>query len=328
MSVVNEYDLQLTKICNTIKNKRYKKILIQLPEGLKRYAQFIAEYIEKNTNANVIIKAEPCYGACDLEFSSTAFIVNLGHAEIPYLSSEKIASVECRAKHEIKEVVEKACKRLERNVGIATISQYIHKLEEIRNILEENGFNVFIGRGTSRLKYYGQVLGCNFSSCLSIISKVDNYLYIGTGDFHPLGIALATNKKVIIADVECNEVRDTDNLKAEILKQRWSVIERAMSAEFFGIIVSRKLGQRREELALNIKKNLEKSSKKALLLELSNVKPEYLEGFKCDAFICSACPRIAIDDSALFTKPVLTPIELEILLGARKWENYEFDQID
>ncbi|MDI6707618.1 MAG: diphthamide biosynthesis enzyme Dph2 [Candidatus Thermoplasmatota archaeon] len=324
----SEYDLELDKICRIVKTKRRKKIAIQLPEALKRYAQNIAQYIER-TGVIVSIQGEPCYGACDLELrSSKKLAVNLGHAEIPYLRSEKIVFVECRAKHDIKEVVKKACEILDKNVGLATIAQYTHKLEEARNILEENGFNVFIGKGTRRLKYPAQVLGCNFSACSSIASKVDNYLYLGTGNFHPLGIALATNKKVVIADPELNKSSDIENLKIEILKQRWGAVEKAMSAEFFGIIIGRKQGQRRGKLALDIKKSLEKKSKKALLIELSNIEPQYLEGFNCDAFVCTACPRIAIDDFAMFSKPMLTPVELEILLGLRKWSDYEFDQID
>ncbi|MEW6069168.1 MAG: diphthamide biosynthesis enzyme Dph2 [Candidatus Thermoplasmatota archaeon] len=329
MSAINEYDLELDRVCRIIKSKYYKKVIVQLPEGLKRHAQHIAEYIESNTGARVVTQGEPCYGACDFELSKAKeFVVNLGHSEIPYLRSNKIIFVECAAKHEIKEVVEKACEKLKGNVGLATITQYIHRLAEAKHILEQRGFNVFVGKGSRRLKYQGQVLGCNFSACSSVRAKVDNYLYLGTGNFHPLGIALTTNKKVIIADPGLRVVRDAEKLKEEILKLRWSAIERSMDAKIFGIIIGRKRGQRREKLALGIKKSIEKKSKKALLIELSDIKPEYLEGFNCDAFICTACPRIAIDDFARFSKPLLTPIELEILLGSRKWSDYEFDQIN
>lgn len=325
---INKYDLELDKVCNIIKSRGTKEVIIQLPTALKRYANLIAEYIERNTEAKLFIRGEPCYGACDFELSDKKeLVVNFGHAEIPYLKSTSIVFLECRAKHEIKEIVEKACERLEKNVGFATITQYIHRLEEAKHILRKKGFNVFIGKPSHRLKYQGQVLGCNFSTCLSINKKVDNYLYLGTGNFHPLGIALATRKKVVIADPELNEVRDVESLKEEVLKLRWSAIERAMNAELFGVIIGRKLGQKRERLALRIKKELEKKSKKSILIELSDVKQEYIEDFNCDAFVCTACPRIAIDDFALFSKPMLTPIELEILLGTRKWEDYEFDQI-
>ncbi|MCK5310177.1 MAG: diphthamide synthesis protein, partial [Thermoplasmata archaeon] len=46
-----------------------------------------------------------------------------------------------------------------------------------------------------------------------------------------------------------------------------------------------------------------------------------------DAWISTACPRLAIDDYSTYEKPILTPIELEILLGKRAWEEYAFDEI-
>jgi 2-(3-amino-3-carboxypropyl)histidine synthase len=47
--------------------------------------------------------------------------------------------------------------------------------------------------------------------------------------------------------------------------------------------------------------------------------------FQLDAFVSTACPRLAIDDYLRFRKPMLTPIELEVALGARKWDDYLFD---
>jgi 2-(3-amino-3-carboxypropyl)histidine synthase len=46
-----------------------------------------------------------------------------------------------------------------------------------------------------------------------------------------------------------------------------------------------------------------------------------------DAFVMTACPRIAIDDSIRYKKPLLTPQELEIVLELRDWEDYEMDEI-
>jgi len=36
---------------------------------------------------------------------------------------------------------------------------------------------------------------------------------------------------------------------------------------------------------------------------------------------------VAIDDANMYKKPLLTPIELEIVLGKRKWEEYKIDEI-
>ena len=73
---------------------------------------------------------------------------------------------------------------------------------------------------------------------------------------------------------------------------------------------------------------LEESGREAFLILLDDVSPNLLLPFiDIDAFVMTACPRIAIDDSKMYKKPLLTPPELEIVLGKRKWEDYEIDEI-
>jgi 2-(3-amino-3-carboxypropyl)histidine synthase len=53
-----------------------------------------------------------------------------------------------------------------------------------------------------------------------------------------------------------------------------------------------------------------------------------IDFYPVDAFVNTACPRIAIDDSVRYAKPLLTPFELEVVLGDKKWEaGYKFDEI-
>lgn len=66
----------------------------------------------------------------------------------------------------------------------------------------------------------------------------------------------------------------------------------------------------------------------AYLIILDEITPQNLMPFMdLDAFVVTACPRIAIDDSKMYEKPLLTPQELEIVLGLRDWEDYEMDEI-
>lgn len=321
-----EYDLELNKICRIINEKKYKKVMVQIPEGLKIYINEIIETIENETDALVILSGAPCYGACDIVENDADFLVHFGHSmitepKIPYFFAE------CRANIDISKIVEKSVKYLEKNVGLITTVQHVHKINEVKNILERNGKNVFVGKGSKRVKYPGQVLGCDFSSALSIRDKVDCYLYVGSGNFHPLGVSIATKKKVIAADPYSNEIRELGELKEKILRQRYAAIELAKNANKFGIIVGEKIGQRRIGLAGKLKNMLEKNGKNAHLISLNEIKPEYLLYLNYDCFVCTACPRIAIDDYLRYENPILTPIEIEIMLGKRRFEDYVFDQI-
>ncbi len=73
---------------------------------------------------------------------------------------------------------------------------------------------------------------------------------------------------------------------------------------------------------------LKEDGREGFILLLDDVSPNILLPFMdLDAFVMTACPRIAIDDSAMYKKPLLTPQELEIAIGKRKWEDYEMDEI-
>ena len=79
------YNLELEKIATEIKNQKAKKVLIQLADGLKPEAGKIADEIEKNTGAEVLIWFGSCYGACNLPVGTERIgidlIIQFGHTK-------------------------------------------------------------------------------------------------------------------------------------------------------------------------------------------------------------------------------------------------------
>jgi 2-(3-amino-3-carboxypropyl)histidine synthase len=130
---------------------------------------------------------------------------------------------------------------------------------------------------------------------------------------------------VLAADPFTGEVWEVNPDK--ILRQRFAIIAKSMNAKTFGIIISTKIGQRREDLGLRLRAMAKKHDLEAFLILMDSVTPEELMSFKVDAFVNIACPRIAIDEAARFSTPLLSPIEFEIVLGERKWEDMVFDEI-
>lgn len=193
--------------------------------------------------------------------------------------------------------------------------------------LREKGHEPVVSDPDRRVAYAAQVLGCDYHTATNIAADVDGYLYVGTGDFHPLGVAILLDKPVIVADPSTGEARTLEVVKDRILRQRWGAIVRAQDATSFGIIVSRKIGQDRGELAVRLKELVEAKGRKGHLFYMDLVAPELLEGYKVDAWVSTACPRIAIEDYLRYKQPMLTPQELEIALGERPWAEYVFDEI-
>ena len=335
---ISGYKINLEKAIKIINKNDYKKVLIQVPEGLKTNYYKIVDFIEKRTNTNVIISADPCFGACDIpnfdmKKIGIDFIIHIGHTSILDIKNLKIKIhfINAEADLDISNVIKKAIPKLNgKKVGLVSTSQHIHLFDTIKKILIEKNFEIVVGKGDSRIELDGQILGCNFSAAKSIEDKVDSFLYIGSGSFHPLGLTLISKKQVIVCDPYNKEVRDKEliDLKDMILRQRYGAIARSKDAKVFGIVVGTKLGQQRIKMAYEIKEKLYLKEKKSYIFTLNHFTPTFLESFRnIDCFVSTACPRIAIDDYMQYKTPIITPIELDILLGLKKWEEYKFDEI-
>jgi 2-(3-amino-3-carboxypropyl)histidine synthase len=186
-------------------------------------------------------------------------------------------------------------------------------------LLLKAGKTVAIG-DAGQAKYAGQVTGCDYSNAKSISKETDAFLFIGGGRFHAIGVALATAKPTIITDPYEKRAYPIHDEVKRILKQRWASISEAKKAEKFGILIGLKSGQKKVEEAMEAKKKLEKSGKKATLLALREVTPEALTQFPVDAFVNTTCPRISLDDASRFPKPVLTFEEMLVMAGEMSWE--------
>jgi 2-(3-amino-3-carboxypropyl)histidine synthase len=255
-------------------------------------------------------------------------IVHLGHAPMPHLRYNRVFFYDLpSAPLANLDFVDAAESMLPKRVGLLTTTQFRSWLPAIKDHLEAKGHEVHIGEPDRRVAYAGQLLGCDYHTATVVAQDVDGYLYIGTGEFHPLGVAILVNKPIIIADPERGTARDLADLRDRIVRQRHAAIARSHDATVFGIIVSKKIGQTRMDLANDLKGLAEKHGKEAQIFLMDLVSPEFLEGYRVDAWVNTACPRIAIEDILQYKQPVLTPQEFEIVLGERKWENYVFDEI-
>jgi 2-(3-amino-3-carboxypropyl)histidine synthase len=311
---------------NEIDKRNAKRVLIQLPEGLKAEGPRLATVVEK-AGALPIILADPCYGACDLaiqeaEILRADLLVHFGHSQITTQPRVPTIYIEAKAEIGIKDAVNKALPHLKdwKRLGLATTVQHVDMLSEARELLIKAGKSVAIG-DTGKLKYAGQVIGCNYSNAKAISKDVEAFLFIGGGKFHAIGLSLATAKPVIVADPYEKRAYTIDNEVQRIMKQRWANIYEAKKAEKFGVLIGLKSGQEKFVKALQIKEKLEKKEKRATLLALREITPEALMQFPTtDAFVNTACPRLSLDDASKFLKPVLTLEETLVTLGETSWE--------
>jgi 2-(3-amino-3-carboxypropyl)histidine synthase len=76
-----EYNFELDKAVNEIKNQKAKTVCIQLADGLKPEAKKIADFIEEKTDAKVMIYLGSCFGACDTPNIDADLLIQFGHNE-------------------------------------------------------------------------------------------------------------------------------------------------------------------------------------------------------------------------------------------------------
>ncbi|MCL1810701.1 MAG: diphthamide biosynthesis enzyme Dph2 [Methanomassiliicoccaceae archaeon] len=325
------FDLDLGSIASWIKERGYGTVAVQLPEGLKADALRISDLLAESTSAKIIILGDPCYGACDLFADHRRYadaLVHFGHSPIhPQENDEDVMFIEARADPDIDDPVKKAAERLPKKVGLLATVQYVGLIPKAKAILEGAGKEVFVGKGDRRIFHPGQVLGCNFSAAESVNDDVEAFLYLGEGDFHPLAAAFGAKKEMLVLNPLTGELRSVDDAKERMLRKRFAVIESAKAAESFLVIVCMKAGQDRSSSADVLIEKIKERGKKAYKVVINEIGPDALLPYRVDAYISTACPRIAMDDSARYPKPMLTVTEAEIALGLREWEGYEFDAI-
>ena len=78
------YDLEIEKVARQVKRKKFSRILIQLPDGLKPRAKDMQKKILAKTDCEVFIWAGSCFGACDVpNLNGLRFdaIFQWGHSE-------------------------------------------------------------------------------------------------------------------------------------------------------------------------------------------------------------------------------------------------------
>ncbi|RLG71512.1 MAG: diphthamide biosynthesis enzyme Dph2 [Methanobacteriota archaeon] len=337
------YLIDKQNILAQIKEHNPKTILLQLPEGLKPYTEKIVKLL-KLDRYKLLIHAEPCYGACDIPLCDAArasvdLILHIGHTPmIPnrFLTTPTIyGHVQISSTPEILLNIFSLLKSEEKKMGVeklslglTTTAQHLHLLEPVKKILEEKGFEVHTGKPGWPLAYPGQVLGCNYTAAKNVSDRVHLFLHLSSGVFHAVGVHLATGKPVLALNPRTGETLKAHETAKKFLKQRYASIAKSMDAKNFGIVIGSRVGQHRAKKAEEVMRLLGKHGKNFYSFLLREITPEALLPYKfIDAFIILACPRIAVDDTPRYEKPLLTPIDLEILLNERPWERYELDEI-
>ncbi len=182
--------------------------------------------------------------------------------------------IEARTEVDLSKILKKI-KIKEKDIGIITTVQFEHEVRKIKD---------------PKLIFGGSILGCNVNNALKIEKNVDAFLFIGSGDFHPLALK-QFKKPIYIANPLTNKFSKISEKELERLeKQKKGKLLKYYSAKKVGIIVCTKPGQNLFHRAIKLQENLKKQS---FLFLCNDVDPSEFENFPdVDMWINTACPRI------------------------------------
>jgi 2-(3-amino-3-carboxypropyl)histidine synthase len=302
--------MQYDRLIQEIGKRKSRRVLLQLPEGLKMQALDIAKALG-SSGAEILLSVETCYGACDIldrEAKSLGcdLIVHVGHSEM-IKTQVPVIYEEYRMDFNPLPLLEKNMRELEPygKICLLTTLQFLDSLEPAKKFLESHGKSILIGK-PKLAKYPGQILGCDHSAAKACEKEADCFLFLGSGRFHPLGVAQNVEKPVLFLDFESGKLESLEKERFGLMKIRAAHLEKAKEAKNFGILVSTKQGQGSLTLAEKAKQDLERKGRSAWILIAGEFTPEKLLGLKLECLVDCACPRLA-EDSSLFKKPIIRP---------------------
>ena len=193
----------------------------------------------------------------------------------------KILSIPAKAKVAII-IPEELKKLLPLKVGLVSTIQHLHKMEDVKKQIEGSVI-------------CGQILGCNTQctvGCFAVDgSELEGYLFIGSGLFHPIAVALNTGKPVFKYNPFTKGYDKVEKEDIEKYKKKKRIsLTKYFSSEKIGILVSIKSGQENMKKALELK---EKGDKEYYIFGFETLSPIELENFPfIECWVNTACPRI------------------------------------
>ncbi|MFW9930023.1 MAG: diphthamide biosynthesis enzyme Dph2 [Candidatus Thorarchaeota archaeon] len=326
------YDINEDLLRKTITNFAHypNKILIQFPDGLlgetfEKVVKLLDEY-----GIESIIAADPSYGACDLPISLAEIlkidiIFHFGHSTFAFPPPKEFHGkiyyfpVEANVKIDWQAIKNEIIKLNWKKIGLLVTIQHINLFAEATKAFEDANIVV-------RQHKEGQILGCNQDRAVKIMSDVDGFLVIAGGDFHASPVVVTTNKPTVRYDPFNGSFKVFDHkYRQKYLAKRFAMIEKARSANNWGILLSAKSGQLSRDHGNRLKLLLERNGRKAKIFLMHRIDLNHLINFETiDAWVITLCPRIATDDYVNINKPILTSREVSVVVGDLDWEKFIF----
>lgn len=302
-------------------------VALQFPEGLLMYACVISDIIFRFTACRTVIMGDVTYGACCVDdFTAdklgAGYLIHYGHSCLVPINITKVPTlyvfveIQFDIRHLV-EVIRANFSSTDRLVLMGTI-QFTNM---VGAALEALGTDFpHLSSAQTKPLSAGETLGCTSPRLAQDTSVL---VFVADGRFH-LEAAMIQNPTVPAyrydpySKTMTRESYDTEKMKSI----RLSAISAAKKCRVFGLILGTLGRQGSPGIFTRLRSLLEAQGKVVIPFLMAEINPLKLTRITgVEAWVQVACPRLSIDWSGGFDKPILTPYELEVMLATTSWSD-------
>ena len=191
--------------------------------------------------------------------------------------------------------------KLPRRVALFTTIQFHDQYEKLKGQLKAAGKEVVVLR-PKHAWHDGQLLGCGVEDWSK--ERVDAFVYVGDGLFHPKAILFQNTAPVHLYDPKTGDERTiTQEELRPLLKRRKGALTTFHTAKRVGVLITTKYGQ--ERLTRSFALETQYPGKEFYYFLDDTLNLHGLEDFPfIEVYVNTACPRM-MDDHEKLVRPVL-----------------------
>lgn len=173
----------------------------------------------------------------------------------------------------------------------------------------------------------GEIIGCT-SPILEKKSDKSIVIFVCDGRFHMESLMIQNPQMTFYQYNPFTKIISIEEYDTNLMKKnRYEQIQLLSKAKYIGIIFGTLGRQGSKGILDRLCELLDKKNIQYCTIMLNEITEEKVSKFEqCDCFIQLACPRLSIDWSNQFSKPMLTPYEAYVAFGETEYkETYPMD---
>ncbi|KAG8072906.1 hypothetical protein GUJ93_ZPchr0006g44395 [Zizania palustris] len=326
------YNFELPKTAHRIRSSAARRAALQLPEGLLLFSlplsHLLAPFLEPDPSNDVLILADPTYGACCLadrpaKALAADVLVHYGHSCLVPVTSSLLpvlyVFVEIRVDAQrLADAVHAAFPdpATAPRLAIAGTVQFISAVHAAREILTHDGYLGIVVPQAKPLSA-GEVLGCT-APALNRSEGVGAVVFVADGRFHLEAFMIANPGVKAYRFDPFLGVLVLEHYDHVGMKQaRKEAVLVARKAKSWGVVLGTLGRQGSIKVLDRVVQHLEEKGLEHTVVLMSELSPARMElfGDSVDAWVQIACPRLSIDWGEGFKTPMLTTFEFDVALG-------------